>query len=118
MKEMCNNEIIDACISLNGFSDHHMITLVLNVNKTLRSNYYCHLNVKLLHDAFFCESFKVVWGNWKMKKLLFESLCQWWDVGKADIRLFCQSYAFHTSAMVKTTVNILQKDNELLEKIL
>jgi len=51
-----------------------------------------------------------------MKKHLFENLCQWWDVGKANIRLFCQNYAFHTSTMVKTTVNILQKDIELLEK--
>lgn len=61
-------------------------------------------------------SFKVFWGNWKMKKLLFENLFQWWDVGKANVRSFCQNYAFHTSTMVKTTVNILQKGIELLEK--
>ncbi len=37
-------------------------------------------------------------------------------MGKGNIRLFCQNYAFHTSTMFKTTVQTLQKDIQLLEK--
>ncbi len=51
-----------------------MVILVLNVKKTLKSNYYWHLNVKLLHDSCFCENFKVFWNNWKLKKSSFENL--------------------------------------------
>ncbi len=116
LKKVWNNKVMDVCISPNGFSDHHMVILVLNVKKTLKSNYYWHLNVKLLHDSCFCENFKVFWNNWKLKKSSFENLCQWWDVGKGNIRLFCQNYAFHTSTIVKTTVQTLQKDIQLLEK--
>lgn len=116
LNEMWSNRVIDASISPNGFSDHHMITLVLNIKKTQKSNYYWLLNVKFLNDVLFCESFKVFWSNWKLKKSSFESLCQWWDVGKVNIRLFCQNYASQTSTIVKNTVRTLQKDIESMER--
>ncbi len=115
-KKIWNNKVMDVCISPNGFSDHHMVILVLNVKKTLKSNTYWHLNVKILHDSCFCENVKAFWNNWKLKKLSFENLGQWWDVGNVNKILFCQNYTIHTSTMVKTTVTTLQKEIQLLEK--
>lgn len=51
-----------------------------------------------------------------MKKKIFENLSQRWDVGKANIKMFCQNYAFHSSGMLKATVKALQTDIESLEK--
>ncbi len=56
------------------------------------------------------------WNICKLKKNIFESLNQWWDVGKANIKMFCQNYDFHSSAILKATVKALQMDNEFLEK--
>ena len=78
--------------------------------------YFWHFNVKLLQDISFCEKFKVFWDRWKLKKDSFENLGQWWDVGKANIRIFCQNYTSHTTAMMKTTVKSLQRDIVSLEK--
>lgn len=51
-----------------------------------------------------------------MKKNSFENLSQWWDVGKVNIKMFCQNYAFHSSNMLKATVDALQSDTEFVEK--
>jgi len=51
-----------------------------------------------------------------MKKDSFENLSQWWDVGKVNIRIFCQNYSSHVGSVVKATVKRLQRDIELLEQ--
>ncbi len=78
LKKMWNKKVMDVCISPNETTSyHHMVILVLNVNKTLTSNYYWYLKVKILHDSCFCENFKVLGNNWKLKKSSFENVCQW-----------------------------------------
>ncbi len=115
LKKTWNNKVINTDIRPNGFSDH-MVILDVSLKKTFKSNYYWIFNVKLLQNVSFCEKFKMFWKIWKLKKKLFENLSQWWDVGKANIKMFCQNYAFHSSAILKATVKALQKDIESLEK--
>ncbi len=45
LKKTWNNKVMEVCISPNGFSDHHTVILV---KKTLKCNYYWHLNIKLI----------------------------------------------------------------------
>lgn len=111
-----NNKVMNVSILPNGFSDHHMIIFDFNLKKVVKPCYFWHFNVKLLQDIRFCEKFQFFWDDWKLKKDTFENLSLWWDVGKANIRIFCQNYTSHTTALMKTTVKSLQRDIASLEK--
>jgi len=116
LKKIWSNKVMNTFIRPNGFSDHHMVILDINLEKTRRCNYYWIFNIKLLHDVSFCEKFKVFWDIWKLKKNSFENLSQWWDVGKTNIKMFCQNYAFHSSSILNATVKVLQSDIESIER--
>ncbi len=42
----------------------------------------------------------------------------WLEVGKANIRIFCQNYSSHSTSMVKKAIQKLQKDIQALENML
>jgi hypothetical protein len=68
-----------------GYSDHHIVTVDIHLSCPRRSSPYWYFNVKLLHDVMFCERFLLFWVQWRVTKGNFESLRQWWEVGKAHI---------------------------------
>lgn len=113
-----NNKIAEVSIFPVGFSDHHLILFALNMKRTSKPNYFWHFNTKLLQDALFCENFIFFWNDWKLKKVSFENVLMWWEVGKANIRTFCQNYSSHSTSMVKAAVQKLQRDIQSLENIL
>lgn len=49
-----------------------------------------------------------MWNKWKERKNYYENILQWWEVGKTQIRMFCQDYTAHTTRE-------LERDNEQLE---
>lgn len=106
---------MNAVILPVGFSDHHLVLFDLNMKTITKPNYFWHFNVKLLQDAFFCDSFKLFWNKWKMQKDSFENMCQWWDVGKVNIRIFCQNYSSYNTSRVKFAVESLEKDTQRME---
>lgn len=71
---------------------------------------YWHSNNKLLQDNAFCQQFSFFWENWRRKKGHFVSLGQWWEVGKAQIRVFCQRYTAHSTAKVKAAIQKLEEE--------
>ena len=40
----------------------------------------------------------------------FESLSQWWEVGKVHIRVFCQHYTSHSTTRIRKTIQQLEQD--------
>lgn len=50
-----NNRVIDVSILPNGFSDHHMATVDINMIQMFHPKYYWHFNVKLLLDVMFVK---------------------------------------------------------------
>ncbi len=88
------------------------------MKRTSKPNYFWHFNTKLLQDVLFCENLNLFWNDWKLKKDYFENLCMWWEVGKANIRIFCQNYSSHSTSMVKKAIQKLQKDIQALENML
>ncbi|TWW77612.1 Transposon TX1 uncharacterized 149 kDa protein ORF 2 [Takifugu flavidus] len=76
---------------------------------------YWHFNVKLLQDTEFSRRFEAFWGTWRGRKGDFECLGQWWEVGKAHIRAFCQQYSSHTTTRVKHTIEHLEREIRDLE---
>ncbi|TWW77691.1 Transposon TX1 uncharacterized 149 kDa protein ORF 2 [Takifugu flavidus] len=69
----------------------------------------------LLQDTEFSRRFEAFWGTWRGRKGDFECLGQWWEVGKAHIRAFCQQYSSHTTTRVKHTIEHLEREIRDLE---
>lgn len=110
-----SNRILKSTICPNGFSDHHLCLIDINVKKSQSHSYYWHFNVKLLQDVLFCEKFNVFWMEWKKQKSNYEDIVQWWDIGKAQIRIFCQNYIYSTNGRIKKTVSELEKEIKQIE---
>jgi len=55
------------------------------------------------------------WETWKTEKSHFESIVQWWEVGKVHIRDFCQKYASHSSSQLKKTLEWLEREICVIE---
>lgn len=53
--------------------------------------------------------------NGKGEKKYYENIVQWWEVGKTQIRMFCQNYTAHTNSLIKRTIIELERDIEQLE---
>jgi len=84
------NRVVNVNIIPNAISDHKFITVTVAMEKNTYKSCYWHFNIKLLEDKQFCETFKMFWETWKTEKSNFESIVQWWEVGKVHIRDFCQ----------------------------
>ncbi|KAJ3583936.1 hypothetical protein NHX12_015433 [Muraenolepis orangiensis] len=78
---------------------------------------FWQFNVKILQDLIFCENFKLFWINWKSKKESFPSLSQWWEVGKAQIRVFCQQYTAYSTANIRRAIEQLEREIRELESV-
>lgn len=55
-----------------------------------------------------------MWNKRKERKN-YENILQWWEVGKPQIRKFCQDYNAHTNSLIKKTIRELERDIEQLE---
>uniref|UniRef100_H3C2D2 BTB domain-containing protein n=1 Tax=Tetraodon nigroviridis TaxID=99883 RepID=H3C2D2_TETNG len=60
--------------------------------------------------------FECFWKQWKQKKAEFSSLRQWWEVGKAQIRVFCQQYTCFSMANAKVAVKDLEASIKNIEE--
>ena len=45
-----------------------------------------------------------------MEKARCKSLTQWWDLGKVQIKLFCQQYTANSTRAVKTKLEALEQE--------
>ncbi len=87
----------------------------VTVRKSQSHSYHWHFNVKLLQDVLFCETFDIFWIKWKKQKNNYDDIVQWWDIGKAQIRIFCQNYIYNTNGRIKKTVFELEKEIQQIE---
>ncbi len=53
--------------------------------------------------------------HWRKEKNSFENLKQWWDIGKIQIKMFCQQYTANSSNRVKNVIETLEKQINLIE---
>ncbi|KAI4877207.1 hypothetical protein NFI96_007832 [Prochilodus magdalenae] len=58
----------------------------------------------------FVRVFKVFWHEWASRKGEFETLIQWWEVGKSQIRTFCQDFTSYSTATLRTAIQALELD--------
>ena len=93
-----------------GFTDNHLVLVELLLSPARKPGSFWHFNVKLLKDVNFCGNFKLFWANWGTKKELFPSLGQWWEVGKGQVRVFCQQYTSYSTRNIKRAMEQQEAD--------
>ena len=113
-----SNRIGNALISPVAFTDHHLITIELLLTNKKAQRALWRFNVELLNDLTFCGRLKFFWFYWQSQKSFYPSLLQWWEVGKAQIRVFVQKYSFYSTTAVKKAFEKLEKDIEDLEGVM
>lgn len=59
VSEHHSGRIMWCVITAVGFTDHHLVTVEIDMSCPQRSTLYWFFNVKLLQDTMFCETF---WG--------------------------------------------------------
>uniref|UniRef100_A0A3Q3FCW5 Synaptic vesicle glycoprotein 2C-like n=1 Tax=Labrus bergylta TaxID=56723 RepID=A0A3Q3FCW5_9LABR len=111
-----NPRLIHCNILPVGFTDHHFVSVELIISPGERAKSFWHFNNKLLLDNVFCKNFGCFWDQWQLRKVEFDSLKLWWEVGKAQIRVFCQQYTSHSSARLKTVIKNLEDNIKNLEE--
>lgn len=110
-----SNRLLSSHIYPVGFTDHHLVTVDVHTAPTTKGSSYWHFNIQVLQDSVFCQKFEVFWEIWRGRKGDFESLSQWWDVGKAHIRVFVQQYTRHSTGKVKRLIEELGNEIRDLE---
>ena len=109
------SSLVSSSIIPVGFTDHHLVTTDLFFSPGQKIHTYWHFNNKLLQDTTFCQSFEQFWLVWQSRKSRFDSLGQWWEVGKAQLRVFCQQYTAHSTASIKAAVQQLEDSIKNIE---
>lgn len=97
-------------ISPSFLSDHHYLSIVVSVSFSGFSKSHWHFNNRLLQDCTFIHSFNLFWKTWREERCQFQSLSQWWDNGKAQIKSFCQQFTAHSTTALKEKMKILEQD--------
>ncbi len=85
------NRVVSTEIIPNMLSDHKLIRVGFTLSKSTH---------KIL----------VFWEAWQTEKSLFESIIQWWEVGKVHIRDFSQKYSAYSSVVLKNTLKWLETE--------
>jgi len=91
------DRFFNSCISPSFLSDHHYCSVSVSVvsSKIYKSQW--HFNNRLLQDHNFLQSFTIFWESWREERNRFQSLSQWWDIGKVHIKIFCQQLLLKVS---------------------
>lgn len=119
INQIYNNRLVNAIISpvlgsSSRFSDHHILLADFSLIRCQRCPYWT-FNLRLIRDRTFCQRFSDYWQYWRDRKNDFYSLIQWWEVGKTQIRIFCQQYQSHKTAIEKDHLEELEKGIEAFE---
>lgn len=105
-----STRVVNCDIVSVGLTDHHMILMELVLAFTGTQKSFWHFNTKLLRDFTFCENFKWFKAFWRSKKHEFQSLIGWWEVGKAQIRNFCQQCTYKSTDNLRRLIWQLEQE--------
>jgi len=110
IKRKENNRVMECKIVPCCVSDHHFITVNIALTNQKCKSPYWKFNVALLKDQDFVEKFELFWSEWVSQKDDFESLIQWWEIGKTQIRVFCQQYTFLSTRKIKQQIAEIEQE--------
>ncbi len=112
------NRVMGAYITPCIISDHQLITVNIILSKTKPQFFYWRFNVRLIHDVHFYEHFKLFWKCWVEQKKDYDNLLQWCEIGKTQIKIFCQQFLAYSSCNIKHEMTKLEKDISIIQNSL
>lgn len=104
------NFFVGASIIPNSLSDHHCLLVSVLIPTEGHKSSYWHFNIQLLKDCKFGNIFKEFWKIWQKQKNNYQDLRQWWDIGKKQIKFFCQQYTLEATRSLDKAVRELERD--------
>lgn len=69
-----------------------------------------HFNNKLIQDHIFMHSFGIFWKSWREERSSYSSLSQWWDLGKVQMKAFCQQYTANNTENLKVKMKMIEQE--------
>ena len=109
--QRCNRgRFSQSCIFPFPLSDHHYISVAVSCTPVTHHRSYWHFNSRLAQDHLFVHSFTLFWEDWRERQSEFKSLSQWWDIGKVQIKVFCQQYTARNTSSLKSRVDFLEQE--------
>ena len=71
------------------FSDHNLVELELRTSDLKRGPGIWKMNVSVIKSKLFQDAFHDWWELWKKKKVDYNDISVWWDLGKRKIKNLC-----------------------------
>lgn len=81
----------------NPFLDHTFLQMDLDFRRAVQGKNSWNLPSALLEDETYLGRIRAFWTGWKTCKHKFDSILEWWDVGKSKIQTLTQTYTYKTS---------------------
>ncbi len=78
---------------------------------------YWRLNTSLLCDKYFEETFTFFWKTFRATKNTFQSLRQWWDFGKVQIKQLCKQHTRNIIVQMSRDMNTLEASIVKLQEL-
>ena len=76
---------------------------------------YWHFNNSLLEDSNYVDQLKQWWAEWRLDKMGYEHIAEWWDAGKYMIKDWTQQYCTEKNRRRDVYVNNIRKRLRNLE---
>ena len=83
---MLDGYINDTAVINFPFSDHDVITLQLDLSKSLKGPGVWKMNVKTIQSDTFRESLEKLWPNWVSRINDYENILIWWEMIKILVK--------------------------------
>ncbi len=119
---VCNDLInftSKALIIPSLYSDHNILVVQLDFPDLIeRGGGYWKLNVENLKDDFLKNKVNVFWKDWKTKKLDFDNILTWYDMGKLYVKSIIVQYTSHIQKEIyirKCDLQELIRQQQLLD---
>lgn len=101
-----------------SFSDHSLVQCFLTLGSIKPKSAMWHFNNRLLIDMEFRDIFRFFWNEFRTTKSDFQSLQQWWDFGKTQIKQLSQQYSYNiTKELTRSMVKLEDDIKKLQESI-
>uniref|UniRef100_A0A3Q3EUV6 Reverse transcriptase domain-containing protein n=1 Tax=Labrus bergylta TaxID=56723 RepID=A0A3Q3EUV6_9LABR len=100
-----------------GFTDHSLLLCNVFIQNILPKSAYWHFNSVLTFDKHFKEVLIYFWDVFRQRKGEFNSLRQWWDHGKTEIKLLCQQHTLNVTRDITRSMKDLETDIVELERL-
>lgn len=102
-----NMNILEAKIIPFQHSDHEALITEFTLRVGLRGPGYWKLNASILTQETFQTALTKLWQIWQQQKHSYDTLSQWWEIGKMYIKILAIHYCIETQKNIKTKLEEL-----------